>query len=119
MSTDGEQTPGTAFTNKEMWVRVDAKLDTLVSRQQHFDVELALLKERQHQHEVALAAHDAFERSERDSVKKELQKAEELMAGEVQALKEGQFSISRAVKYASGVVVGVLILVDVTIRFFQ
>ena len=65
--TPSSSSSSAAFTNKEMWVRVDAKLDTLVARQQHFDVELALLKERQVQQDAWREAHEQAEKEKRDA----------------------------------------------------
>lgn len=116
---DDIQSQGVPFTNKEMWVRVDAKLDTLVSRQQHFDVELALLKERQHQQEVALAAHHSEETVARERVADALKVAEDKMAVEVRAIKEGQISVGRLVKYVGGVVAALIVLSDALVRFLS
>lgn len=117
---ESEGTPvGGVFTNKEMWVRVDAKLDTLVARQQHFDVELALLKERQHQQEVALRDHDATERADRARLAQEMTKSEELMAREVQNLKDGQLKVGALVKWTAAVVGALVVLTDGLIRFFS
>lgn len=102
-----------------MWVRVDAKLDTLVSRQQHFDVELALLKERTHQQEAALAAHDEAERRSRELLAKEIKTAESEMGKAVQDLKDGQVTLGSALRWATATVIGASILVDALIRIFR
>lgn len=41
-----EQPFTNGLTAKEMWVRVDAKLDAVLAKQGHYDVELALLNAR-------------------------------------------------------------------------
>lgn len=42
-----EPANGNGFTQKEMLVRLDGKLDIIAGKQQHYDVELALLRARQ------------------------------------------------------------------------
>ena len=119
MDGHAEETNGgsTGLTNKEMWVRVDAKLDTLVARQQHFDVELALLKERQHQAEVLFTHHDKVEEEDRRAIAASLDAAERKMAEEVQNLKDGQFTLGRAVKYATAIIIAAMVTVDAVVRF--
>ena len=50
---ESEPTPanGTSFSTKEMLVRLDGKLDVVLNKQNHYDVELALLKARVEEHE--------------------------------------------------------------------
>ncbi len=47
------------FSSKEMLVRIDAKVDVIAAKQAHYDVELALLKERQRQLEVSSVENSA------------------------------------------------------------
>lgn len=114
--------PSSAFTNKEMWVRVDAKLDTLVARQQHFDVELALLKERQAQSEAWREAHETAEREKRDAATAERRRIAETvsetehdLAMRLETLRSNQEEISARQKATAYIVGAVVIIANILI----
>ena len=64
-----EQTePRNGFTNKEMWVRVDGKLDVVIAKQNHYDVELALLKARQDEYDRATSGGENWRKEVRERI---------------------------------------------------
>jgi hypothetical protein len=110
---------GTSFTNKEMWVRVDGKLDAVLAKQNHYDVELALLKERVAGVERTEASSVAASSASRETLEKQLDDAAALMVTEVQNLKDGQVTLNTALKWATATVIGASVIIDGAIRFFQ
>jgi hypothetical protein len=101
-------TNSVSFTTKEMLVRMDGKLDSVLNRQAHYDVELALLKARVEVNEHALGG-----------VGGQLSEAKNLMATEVSNIKKGQVTLNRTLKYATATVVTAVVVVDAAIRFFK
>jgi len=110
---------GTSFTNKEMWVRVDGKLDAVLAKQNHYDVELALLKERVAGVERTGVSSVAAGNANREALEKQLDDAAALMVTEVQNLKDGQVTLNTALKWATATVIGASVIIDGAIRFFQ
>lgn len=110
---------GTSFTNKEMWVRVDGKLDAVLSKQNHYDMELALLKERVAGMERGGASSVEASNQNKAALEKQLDDAAALMVIEVQALKDGQVTTTSALKWAAATVIGASVIIDAGIRFFQ
>ena len=90
MTDEGTPTPPNGFTAKEMWVRVDGKLDAVLAKQNHYDVELALVKARQ-------------EEQDRD----------------IKEIKKGQVNLTGALRWAAATVIAIGILSDAIIRFFK
>lgn len=126
MAEQEPQANGNGFTNKEMWVRVDAKLDTLVAKQQYFDVELALQKERQHQLELEIQKVMTTEEearrhaeSDRGRIAKNLEDSEAEMRRRVEELVEGQQSIMVKQRVTAMLVGAAVVIVNVAVAVFS
>lgn len=63
---------GGSFTQKEMLVRIDGKVDVIAAKQQNYDVELALLKARVDRNEHAVNATVNNSDGWRDEVRQEI-----------------------------------------------
>ena len=111
-----EETNGAnvSFTTKEMLVRMDGKLDVLAARQTHYDVELALLKERQHQLEVVAAS----EGTGKAQLAAELKEQRAKMDAEVAAIRDELSKVGRKLAYATGTIAGMITLVEVVSRLW-
>jgi hypothetical protein len=100
---DEMETPnnGTGWTQKEMLVRIDAKVDVIAAKQNHIDVEIALLKARadEIERQVAVKLNDSHEW--RDEVRKE-----------INTVKDEQNVIGRKLAYATGTVGAIVVVVN-------
>jgi hypothetical protein len=103
-----EPSNGSGFTTKEMLVRMDGKLDHVLSRQASYDVELALLKARADEQDKTQTV-----------IETQLEAAKGVMATEVAALKEGQISLGKALKWATATVIGAGVIFDAVLRFYR
>lgn len=100
-----------SFTQKEMLVRIDAKVDVIAAKQANYDVELALLKARQEEQV----------RTSREKQKEHDTKYEALDK-RIDALTATQESFSRRLTYATGAISVIVVaanwLVPATVRHF-
>jgi hypothetical protein len=103
-----EPANGSGFTTKEMLVRMDGKLDHVLNRQAGYDVELALLKARADEQEKTQSV-----------IEMQLETAKNVMATEVKALKDGQITLNKALKWATATVIGAGAILDAVIRFYH
>lgn len=90
-----------AFTVKEMLVRVDGKLDVIASKQQNYDIELALLKARVGQNEVDIKLKHDDSEEWRDEVR-----------AEIAAVKDEQNTISARQKATAIIVAAIVIITN-------
>jgi hypothetical protein len=119
MAEEGSNNTG-GLTSKEMWVRVDGKLDAVLARQGAYDVELALLKARDEERKAQVIALQALTDSTAKDVKAALEKREEIIDEKMDELKSGQSETLRKLAYATGTVVGALAIfnaVEIFIRY--
>jgi hypothetical protein len=100
---DEMETPnnGTGWTQKEMLIRIDAKVDVIAAKQNHLDVEIALLK----------ARADELERMTRSKVEDVAVWRDEVR-DEIKQVKEEQAIIGRKLAYATGTVGAIVIAVN-------
>lgn len=110
---------GTSFTNKEMWVRVDGKLDTISAKLGWYDVEIALLKERMAGMEATRASSVEASNKNKAALEKQLNEAGERLELSVKELRDGQVTLSSAMKWAAATVIGASVVIDAGIRFFS
>lgn len=88
------------FTAKEMWVRVDGKLDAVLAKQSHYDIELALVKARVEEQEREA-------RENRDEMRKS-----------VETIRMNQQSVGSLIKWAAAIIGALVVASDALVRFF-
>ena len=98
--------PSNGFTQKEMLVKIDGKLDLLSGRIQTVEVKQAVYDAR--------LTEDSADKAR---IQQDLSEARHAMDEKVDALRKGQTDIGRAVKYATATIASLVFLSDLVIRF--
>ena len=108
---------GTSFTNKEMWVRVDGKLDVIMAKQGSYDIELAMLKERERENRDAIKRLESADLHGEEAIAKalesrnvEVDKKFEAYDAAFEASRTDSLTIQKKLAYATGTVVGAMFL---------
>lgn len=117
MANDDDARTGQTFSTKEMLIRLDGKLDSVLARQQNYDIELALLKARADG--LELADHNRSRDAEkwREEVKRETEKWRDTTDRELESLRADLETLGRRHAYQAGGLAALVVAANIAVPF--
>lgn len=109
VTTPDQNGGGQSFSTKEMLIRVEGKIDAILSRQQNYDVELALLKARADQLDMQANDRVHAEDRRREELRKELRE----VANEQKRVSRDTAKLGRKHAYQTGALATVVVIANI------